>query len=77
MRKGLTDKEVEEEIDRLRDSEFVRLAQAERRDQCRRRQYLYQLRCMEKHGRELAEAGMTVEMYRKRAEEYEEYDNEE
>lgn len=57
----LTDAKVEEEIARLRDSEYVALARAEERQRYRRRQYLYQLRNLEKRGRKLAEEGWTPE----------------
>ena len=56
---GLTDEQVELEIDRLNASEAVALARYERRLQYRRRQYLYQLRDLEKKGKELMAAGMT------------------
>lgn len=58
---GLTDEQVEAEIDRLNASEAVALARYERRLQYRRRQYLYQLRDLEKKGKELMAAGMTRE----------------
>ena len=61
--KRLTDADVEAEIKRLTKSEDVKLARAEQRAKYRRRQYLYQLRAMEKHGRELREAGFTEEMF--------------
>ena len=57
----LTDAKVEEEIARLRESEYVALARAEERQRYRRRQYLYQLRNLEKRGRKLAEEGWTPE----------------
>ena len=57
----LTDAEVEAEIQRLSDNEFVKLARAEQRLRYRRRQYLYQLRSFEKKGRELAASGITME----------------
>lgn len=57
----LTDAKVEEEIARLRESEYVALARAEERQRYRRRQYLYQLRNLEKRGRKLAEDGWTPE----------------
>ena len=57
----MTDMEVEKEIARLSENEFVKLARAEQRMRYRRRQYLYQLRCYEKKGRELAKAGYTME----------------
>lgn len=58
----LTDEQVEEEIERLTDSPLVRLARRERRLQYKRRQYLYQLRDLEKHGRRLMAAGITLEV---------------
>lgn len=60
-KKILTDAEVELEIARLSASEAVRLARAEMREKYRRRQYLYQLRTMEKRGKELQELGITEE----------------
>lgn len=59
---GITDEMVEMEIDRLRESEFVKLAKKEEAVRYRRRQYLYQLRSYERKGRELAAAGLTMEM---------------
>lgn len=58
----LTDDEVEREIARLLDSPYVKLAKQEERIRCRRRQYMYNLRAMEKKGRKLEEAGLTLEM---------------
>jgi len=58
----LTDDEVEREIARLLDSPYVKLAKQEERIRYRRRQYLYNLRAMEKKGRKLEEAGLTLEM---------------
>jgi len=55
----LTDAKVEEEIAKLRESEYVALARAEERQRYRRRQYLYTLRNLEKRGRKLAEEGWT------------------
>lgn len=46
----LTDEDVELEIERLKNSEAVILAQAERKFKYRRRQYLYTLRWYEKRG---------------------------
>lgn len=62
MARALTDEEVEVEIARLRESELVALAKAEQRMRYRRRQYLYQLRSLEKQGRELRAAGITMEI---------------
>lgn len=60
----LTDEQVEEEIARLKNDEYVKLAKEEERIRYRRRQYLYQLRQYQKKGKELAEAGITVEILR-------------
>lgn len=49
------------EIERLKKSEYVKLCAAEQRLKTRRRQRLYHLRWMEKHGKELAAAGITLE----------------
>lgn len=61
-RKILTDAEVEQEIERLKDSPEVKLAQKEQRIRYRRRQYLWTLRTMAKRGKELMDAGITMEM---------------
>ena len=61
---GLTDEQVEREIERLTVSPYVRLARAEQRAKYRKRQYLYCLRSLEKHGKELAAAGMTEQMFK-------------
>ena len=58
----LTDAEVEKEIERLTDSYHVQLARKERRVRCRRRQYLYTLRYLETHGKELELAGITPDV---------------
>lgn len=60
--KNLTDEQVEFEIERLKKSEFVKLAKKEEKIRYRRRQYLYCLRQYEKKGKELAEAGITIEL---------------
>lgn len=57
----MTDSQVEVEIERLLNSEHVRLAKAEERMRYRRRQYMYQLRTYERKGKELAKAGVTME----------------
>lgn len=59
---GLTDDQVEQEIDRLRQSPFVELARREQRIRYRRRQFLYQLRNLEKKGRELEQSGITMDV---------------
>jgi hypothetical protein len=58
----LTDEQVEREIERLNVSEAVALARREARLKYRRRQYLYQLRDLEKKGRALMDAGITREI---------------
>lgn len=59
---GLTDEEVEAEIERLNASEAVALARREARLRYKRRQYLYQLRDLEKKGKALLKAGITREV---------------
>lgn len=58
----LTDEQVELEIKKLLASPLVKLAKKEERIRLRRRQYLYCLRNYEKKGKELAKAGITIEM---------------
>lgn len=65
MAKLFTDEEIEQEIDRLKESEYVKLAKKEEQIRYRRRQYLYQLRMYEKKGRELAAAGITMDILQK------------
>lgn len=60
--KFLTDEMVEEEIARLTESPYVKLARAEQRIKYRRRQYLYQLRDLEKRGKKLQSEGFDPEM---------------
>ncbi len=57
----MTDSDVELEIERLRESEAVKLAQKEQQFKYRRRKYLYQLRWYEKRGKELMRLGVTVD----------------
>jgi hypothetical protein len=57
----LTDQEVEMEIERLLDSEEVKLAKKEQRILYKRRQYMYQLRNLEKRGSKLAKEGITLD----------------
>lgn len=58
---NLTDEQVEREIARLQQSQYVKLAEKERRVRTRRRQYLYHLRVLEKKGKDLSAAGFTME----------------
>lgn len=60
--KFLTDEQVEQEIERLRQSPLVALARREQRLRYKRRQFLYQLRDLEKKGKALAKAGITMEV---------------
>lgn len=58
----LTDELVEKEIERLKNTREVKLAQLENKIKYKRRQALYQLRWLEKHGRELLESGIDEEV---------------
>ena len=58
----LTDEAVEQEIERLLESPLVKLAKKDEVIRYRRRQYLYKLRGYEKKGKELADAGITIEI---------------
>ena len=62
MKDFLTDEQVEQEIERLKKSPYVKLAKKDEQIRYRRRQYLYGLRNYEKKGKELAKAGMTIEI---------------
>ena len=63
MAKGfLTDEQVEQEIERLTRSPQVALARREQRLRYKRRQYLYQLRDLEKKGIALEKAGITMDV---------------
>ena len=57
----LTDEQVEVEIARLLASEDVLLAKKEARIKLRRRQYMYNLRTLEKRGKQLRKDGITME----------------
>lgn len=61
---NITDEQVEQEIARLQNSPYVKLAQQERRLRERRRMYLYGLRQLEKKGKALSEAGITPDVLR-------------
>lgn len=56
----ITDEEVEREIARLNASKAVKLAQKEVALKYQRRKRLYNLRCLERRGLELAESGITM-----------------
>ena len=70
----LTDEQVEQEIERLRQSPLVALARREQRIRYRRRQFLYTLRDLEKKGRALEKAGINMEVLNALAE-VEDYDD--
>lgn len=59
MNTRLTDEQVEREIERLTNNDAVKLARAEMRARYRRRQYLYNLRVLEKRGLVLMAQGKT------------------
>lgn len=61
MKDLMTDEQVEQEIKRLWSSEAVKLAKKEQNIKYRRRQMMYQLRCMEKRGQQLMEQGINFE----------------
>lgn len=71
---GLTDEQVEQEIERLRQSPLVALARREQRIRYRRRQFLYTLRDLEKKGKALEKAGINMEVLNALAE-VEDYDD--
>ena len=58
----LTDEQVDREIERLRESPLVALARKEERIRYKRRQVLYNLRALEKKGKQLQASGITMEM---------------
>ena len=60
-REILTDEQVELEIERLLNSDDVKLAKKETRIKLRRREYMYSLRTMEKRGKELSKQGITLD----------------
>lgn len=60
-REVLTDAQVEKEVERLKNSQFVKLAQKEIRLKYKRRAWLYNLRSLEKRGQQLAAEGETLE----------------
>ena len=60
-REWLTDAQVDAEIDRLLKSPHVHLAKKDQQIRNRKRQYMYNLRSLEKKGKELASMGVTIE----------------
>jgi hypothetical protein len=65
MKKKLTDEQIELEIERLSNSPLVKLARKEERIRFKQRQKYYLLKCYEKKGKALADAGVTMEMLEK------------
>ena len=57
----LTDQQVEAEIERLTNSDDVKLAKAEQRIKNRRRQYMYSLRTLERRGKQLSAEGYDLQ----------------
>lgn len=57
----IPDDQLDAEIDRLTNSDAVKLARLEQRIAYKKRQYLYQLRWYEKRGLQLMENGVTME----------------
>lgn len=66
-REYLSDEEVEIEIDRLTNSREVKLARLEQRLKYLQRQRLYNLRHLEKRGKQLMEQGMTADLLKAQA----------
>ena len=60
-REVFTDEQIEFEVERLKDSKYVRMAQKEIRIKNKKRQWFYQLRWLEKRGKQLEEQGITLE----------------
>lgn len=60
-RKNWTDEQVAQDVERLKQSEYVKLCTAEQHLKNKRRQYWYHLRWKERRGKELAAAGITRE----------------
>lgn len=61
-REVLTDDKLEEEIKRLSESEYVRLARKENRLKVeKQKQKLYVLRSLEKRGKKLSDMGITFD----------------
>ena len=60
-REAMSDLEVQMEIERLKQSPHVKLAEKEIRLRYKERKWLYQLRYLEKRGKQLEADGMTLE----------------
>lgn len=62
MNERMTDEQVEQEIENLRKSPYVKLAKKAEYIRNQRRQRMYMLRYYDKKGRAMAEVGITMEM---------------
>lgn len=67
MRESFTEEQVEAEIEELEASPYVKLARKENRLKYARRQRLYTLRNLKKHGQQLEASGITLEVLERRA----------
>ena len=61
INKTWTDAAVEAEIQRLNESEYVKLARKEKQIKYRRKQQMWNLQFMEARGKQLASEGITAE----------------
>lgn len=61
MKDFMTDAQVEREIERLWNSDAVKLAKKEQQIKYKRRQYMYTLRSLEKRGMKLMEQGIDLD----------------
>lgn len=59
--KRWTDEQVEAEIARLKESEFVKLARREQQIKYRRKQQMWSMQYLETRGKQLASEGITPE----------------
>jgi hypothetical protein len=59
--KRWTDEQVEAEIARLKESEFVKLARREQQIKYRRKQQMWSMQYLEARGKQLASEGITPE----------------
>ena len=59
--KKWTDEQVEAEIARLKESEFVKLARREQQIKYRRKQQMWSMQYLETRGKQLASEGITHE----------------
>lgn len=67
MANKMTNEQVEREIARLQASPYVKLAMREKEIRAMRRQMMYELRALEKKGRELEAEGITLDVLQEMA----------